>query len=253
MSTTQFYKLPVEIAGRRDLTPASKILWAVLADRIGDNGFCWAGVRILARDTGLTVTGVLGCLRLLEKRGDLQIERRGIGRANHYRLTSQSVQQSCALKKPERSGKLKRGAQQTCAQALNRVELNQTDQLNQTHIKISCPKSPEALRLAELLLSEIRRRKPDYRKPDLKAWAKHIDLMIRRDKRNPERIREVIEWCQLDDFWQSNILSTEKLRKQFDKLEMDMEKRPGRQAVAPPQRGLDGLTARQRALKETTR
>ncbi len=74
--------------------------------------------------------------------------------------------------------------------------------------------------LSELLLKLILERKPDFRKPNLEKWASHIDKMIRLDKRSPDRIREIIQWCQADDFWQNNILSTEKLRKQFDKLEL---------------------------------
>jgi hypothetical protein len=60
--------------------------------------------------------------------------------------------------------------------------------------------------------------------------------MIRRDNRKPERVETVIRWCQCDSFWKSNILSTSKLRKQFDALEvkMDSSKRardPGRPQV----------------------
>jgi len=90
------------------------------------------------------------------------------------------------------------------------------------------------LRLATLLLEEIRKNKPDFKQPNLQSWAKEIDLMIRRDGRKPERIRQVILWCQGDPFWRSNILSTSKLRKQFDTLEIQMEssknaRNPGRQ------------------------
>ncbi|MBT9169502.1 MAG: hypothetical protein DDT19_02862 [Syntrophomonadaceae bacterium] len=46
--------------------------------------------------------------------------------------------------------------------------------------------------------------------------------MIRIDKRDPEKIRQIIEWCQADDFWQNNILSTGKLREQFDQLGLKM-------------------------------
>lgn len=80
-------------------------------------------------------------------------------------------------------------------------------------------------RLSKLLLDLITERKPDYKKPDLQKWAVHIGCMIRLDKRNPKIIEEVIRWCQADvDFWQDNILSTEKLRKQFDQLELKMAK-----------------------------
>ena len=48
--------------------------------------------------------------------------------------------------------------------------------------------------------------------------------MIRLDKRSVDDIEAVIRWCQQDDFWHKNILSTDKLRKQFDKLYMNMPK-----------------------------
>ncbi len=93
----------------------------------------------------------------------------------------------------------------------------------------------DELRLASLLLEEIRKNKTDFKQPNLQSWAKEIDLMIQRDGRKPERIRQVIEWCQHDSFWRGNILSTSKLRKQFDSLEMQMnsskKKEPGRPQV----------------------
>lgn len=105
-------------------------------------------------------------------------------------------------------------------------------------------------RLAELLLNLIRERKPDYKQPDLNHWARHIDLMVRRDGRNPARIERVIRWCQSDEFWQNNILSTQKLRKQFDQLEMKMPKQP---TVEPLERDKDGLTPEQRFRAQVQR
>jgi len=116
--------------------------------------------------------------------------------------------------------------------------------------------SSEPFRLAKLLLDLILARKPNFKKPNLQAWAKHIDLMIRRDKRTPERIEAVMRWCQADTGngtgfgWANNILSTDKLREKFDRLELDMQKRPGQQAAEPVRRDADGLTPRDRALKE---
>jgi len=46
--------------------------------------------------------------------------------------------------------------------------------------------------------------------------------MISIDKRTPENIESVIRWCQADSFWKTNILSPEKLRKQYDQLYMKM-------------------------------
>jgi hypothetical protein len=72
--------------------------------------------------------------------------------------------------------------------------------------------------LSKLLFDLIKKRNPNHKQPDLKSWAKHIDLMIRIDKRTIDEIRGCINWCQQDPFWQNNILSTAKLRKQFDTL-----------------------------------
>ncbi len=85
------------------------------------------------------------------------------------------------------------------------------------------------IRLSELLLEKILSRNPKFKRPNRQAWAKDIDRMIRIDSRTPDDIRAVIEWCQEDDFWQNNVLSTAKLRKQFDQLFIKMKsngKRP---------------------------
>lgn len=85
------------------------------------------------------------------------------------------------------------------------------------------PDSP-AYRLSNFLLSLIRDRNPQFREPNLQEWARHVDLMIRIDGRTEAEIGAVIEWAQADSFWQDNILSTAKLRKQFDQLSMKMQK-----------------------------
>lgn len=81
----------------------------------------------------------------------------------------------------------------------------------------------EARRLSTLLLDCILANKPDYKRPNLNTWTRHVDLMIRRDNRQPDAIEKVIRWCQTPGcFWQANILSAGKLRQQFDRLEIEM-------------------------------
>lgn len=83
----------------------------------------------------------------------------------------------------------------------------------------------QEVRLSELLLQKILHRNPKHKKPNLQTWAKDVDRMIRIDGRTPEEIRAVIEWCQQDAFWMNNILSTAKLRDQFDQLILKMGRR----------------------------
>lgn len=80
------------------------------------------------------------------------------------------------------------------------------------------------LKLANYLLAKIRERNSNVypanskNQPDMQKWANDIRLMHERDARSYEDIKRIIEWCQQDNFWQNNILSTSKLRKQFSKL-----------------------------------
>ena len=78
--------------------------------------------------------------------------------------------------------------------------------------------------LAKRLRDWLLRNKPDAKVPDsLAEWADVMRLMRERDNRTPERIAEVIDWCQQDDFWRINIRSASKLRIQFDQLELKMD------------------------------
>ncbi len=94
------------------------------------------------------------------------------------------------------------------------------------------PTSDE-VRLSTLLFDLIRQRKSNLRKPNIQKWSVHIDRLIRLDKRSPPQIEAVIRWSQADDFWQNNILSTEKLRTQIDRLELQMQQKPKPKAKTP--------------------
>ena len=56
--------------------------------------------------------------------------------------------------------------------------------------------------------------------PNIKTWSIHINKLRRLDGVPENVIRSVMEWTVKSDFWKSNVLSTEKFRKQFDMLEI---------------------------------
>jgi hypothetical protein len=76
----------------------------------------------------------------------------------------------------------------------------------------------DEFRLSKMLFSFIEKRNPKNKEPNMQTWARNVDLMMRVDGRLPEDIERVIRWCQADNFWQNNILSTGKLREKFDAL-----------------------------------
>jgi hypothetical protein len=70
------------------------------------------------------------------------------------------------------------------------------------------------------MLGLIRDLNPEHKQPSLDRWANTIRLMRERDRRSSEDIRAVFAWANADSFWQGNILSPDKLRKQFDQLNL---------------------------------
>ncbi|KJU84942.1 hypothetical protein MBAV_002862 [Candidatus Magnetobacterium bavaricum] len=49
-------------------------------------------------------------------------------------------------------------------------------------------------------------------------WAVDINRLITQDKQEPSSVEEVIRNAVNDDFWGSNILSGQSLRRQWDRL-----------------------------------
>lgn len=100
--------------------------------------------------------------------------------------------------------------------------------------------SPDSLpyQLSELLLNKILEHLPGYKKPDLQKWACQMDALMRLDKRPPEEVKAVILFAQSDTFWRTNILSVDKLRKQYDQLN---SKRIHIRAGPSAQQKLNGL------------
>jgi hypothetical protein len=90
------------------------------------------------------------------------------------------------------------------------------------HKKPTSTPSREACKLASLLETEIHRNKPDYRitPAQIRKWEATADQILRLDGRRPEQVADVIRWVQRDEFWMTNVLSMETLRKKFDQLEL---------------------------------
>lgn len=80
------------------------------------------------------------------------------------------------------------------------------------------------MKLAELLFKKIRENNPKAKQPNLESWANTFRLMMERpnEKRPGKEIQDLILWSQSHHFWYKNILSADKLRKQYDRLLLEM-------------------------------
>lgn len=85
----------------------------------------------------------------------------------------------------------------------------------------------EELALVDYFISLLDKRNYPWKnngKPDRQKWADGFDKILRIDGRAIEEIKAVLSWCQRDDFWQDNILSPVKLRKQYEQLVLKARK-----------------------------
>lgn len=85
----------------------------------------------------------------------------------------------------------------------------------------------DALRLAELLYTLHKQLDPGFNKPakHIHSWAEDIDKLHRRDYRSWEDIEAVIRWIKTaGNFWAANIISGSKLREQFSRVFLLMQK-----------------------------
>ena len=74
------------------------------------------------------------------------------------------------------------------------------------------------LKLAEYLYKRVKENNSKSPIPNFQDWADDIRKLVELDKNTVEEVKEVIDWCQSDDFWKNNVMSAGKLRNQFAKL-----------------------------------
>lgn len=88
-------------------------------------------------------------------------------------------------------------------------------------------KNSDEIKIVDFFINKLKELNPKIRVPDTLAkkqkWAYDIDKLLRIDGRDKHEVCEVINYVITDDFWKSNVLSPEKLRKQYDKLFIKMQ------------------------------
>lgn len=83
------------------------------------------------------------------------------------------------------------------------------------------------MKLAEFLQKQILLNKPDFKKPNLQSWADGMRKIVELDHRDKHQVALVIKWAQHDSFWSINVMSPDKLRKQYDRLTLQMQSSQG--------------------------
>ncbi len=111
---------------------------------------------------------------------------------------------------------------------------NNTSTLARKHVstlarnqETSCPRnthfSDDDMKFALWMVKTLRDRLPDLKEPSLPKWANCIRLIREVDGKTHKQMSQLFLWAQRDDFWYSNIMSPAKLRKQWDRLQIQID------------------------------
>ena len=92
--------------------------------------------------------------------------------------------------------------------------------ITNNHYKSENKFSDEDIALAQRMFESIKLVVPKSKKPSFEKWADTIRLMREKDNLTLGEIEEVFEWANNDSFWQTNVLSPTKLRKNFARLDV---------------------------------
>ncbi len=106
---------------------------------------------------------------------------------------------------------------------------NQTNQAKHS----SCRRTSytdEQLSAAKFIFGLLKTLNNEVKEPNWDSWANEIRLMVERDGRSLDAIKELFAWANQDPFWRVNILSPGKLREKWDQLSIKRQSQPKSQA-----------------------
>lgn len=258
-----------------DLPAPARLVMFVLAD-VAETGTAeipeqfTPSLKVLAGETGLNESTVKRHLNDLEAAGWVDRRRPTIddarlkGERTRYRLTIPGRTQSPAEGAQEAhqgAESTQEGAQEAQAGAQkeprsgrterpNKEELNQDnlDQSEETSSAEPQPPREDVNRICNYLAEWIV--KNGSRKPTITdKWRTEARLLIDKDGRPLDEIRQVIAWAQRDTFWKANVLSMPTLRQKYDQLRLAAERGDARASPPSTVRHIDDLTAEQRAAR----
>ena len=199
---------------------------------------------VLQLHTGLSVQGINKSRNVLKQLGYIDFKTSGNRKATKYHLlTLLSTNSSSNSSNNSSSNSSKNGSNNSSSNSSkngsnnsssnsstlykqNKTKQNKTNnsdksQATRHHTQQKFADDSVEMQLAMHLFAKIKENNPDHKEltdSQKQKWADSIRLMIERDNRSPKQIKNMVDWCQADSFWRNNILSTAKLRKQYDTM-----------------------------------
>lgn len=208
--------VPANVRYDDRITPNAKLLYGEITALCNEKGYCWASNTYFSKLYKVSKQSISTWINQLIKYGYITSE------IIYKEGTKEILNRYIRILVYPIKENLNTPIQENLKD--NNTLLNTT--VNNTSNKY-CPNSNE-FRLSSYLYGWIKKNNSKAKEPNLQTWSKTFDKILRIDKRPVEEVKEVIKWSQEDDFWFKNILSPDKLRKQYDRLLLQMKDRPNK-------------------------
>jgi DNA-binding transcriptional ArsR family regulator len=216
---------------KKNLRPYAGTVYIVLCRHADGRGLSYPSVTRIAERGGMSPRQVVRSLKVLEEAGVIETCR-GRGKNNQYRLCGTS----------EWAVTNGRTSRAYCARGpvTNGQAKGYTDKGHTLKGSSGGPSTlntldhKEARRLATLLFdliiqnnahSRLKSYGQDKKERTLQGWLSDIEQLMRNDKQSPEMIEHIIQFATSDSFWGSIILSGAGLRRRWDTLTSQFQRR----------------------------
>lgn len=221
---SNFYMLTAQILNDKNLNHAEKLTMAILNGLAYEDGTCFPSNEWLAEKLDIKERAVQDIISNLEKNN--YIKRQFLSCAsNPFKKTRIIyINTNFKLCLPDAENCTPEDAENCAVDMQKTAPIIYKKNLIEEEPRTSSSPPPQAVEISLKLQEAIKKTKPDIKKPNIQSWAKDIDLMLRIDKRNIEIVEKIIDWLPSSEFWSKNILSADKFRLQFDKLELEMKR-----------------------------
>lgn len=235
-------------------------LYALLSVRWADRdtGECWPSRRTIADALGCSVDTVTRATAELEAVEAITVHRRrdedGTNRPNVYVIHRIPATSGCKSAARGSGKSAARGSGKSAPTSPQKSVPNQNQELEPVEPVLSSsaetaptstPSDDRASKLCDFFVEQLMAADPHAKQPRItKQWLAEADRMLRLDKRDPREVAAVVRWIFADPagaFWIANCRSVPTLRRQYDKLRVQMTSTKRPRTTGAPIVGRDEL------------
>ncbi len=219
---------------RKIKSAPKKLVLLQLANNANDDGHSWYSISKMSASCGISERTFQRHIKELEEEKVLTVERRS-NRPSIYTLQdilevtfvprgdSVTGQESIEGDRVTGQGVTVSPLGVSESRPILTKDLNNTpnnkDLLSEPKVKTKKFKfEDDDIKIANWMFSRVKVINPTAAKPNYESWADTIRKIQTIDKRTRHDICGLFDWASKDPFWCTNIMSPEKLRKQWDNL-----------------------------------